>query len=117
MPGDDVAIVLDYRSDPSDPRVVASDFWTQPEQCAWRIVGPTLCAFAGALGLLAERRSQGFPLGRLVARSCERGRTVGSFVVMAVIAVREILGWTFRPSGGHRSCRGGRWCCERWGRA
>jgi hypothetical protein len=21
---------------------------------------------------------------------------------MAVIAVREILGWTFRPSGGHR---------------
>lgn len=63
MPGDDVAIALDYRSDPSDPRVVASDFWTQPEQCAWRIVAPALSAFAEALGLLAERPVAGFPAG------------------------------------------------------
>jgi hypothetical protein len=65
VPGDDVAIALDYRSDPSDPRVVASDFWTEPEplQCAWRIVAPTLSAFADALGLLAEQPVAGFPAG------------------------------------------------------
>lgn len=30
IPGDDVALALDYRTDPSDPRVVGSDFWTHP---------------------------------------------------------------------------------------
>jgi hypothetical protein len=63
MPGDDVAIALDYRGDPSDPRVVASDFWTEPRQCAWRIVAPALSVFADALGLLAERPVTGFPAG------------------------------------------------------
>jgi hypothetical protein len=65
VPGDDVAIALDYRGDPSDPRVVASDFWTEPEplRCAWRIVAPTLSAFADALGLLAEQPVTGFPAG------------------------------------------------------
>ena len=53
VPGDDVAIALDYRSDSSNPRVVASDFWTKPGQCAWRIVAPTFGAFVEALGLLS----------------------------------------------------------------
>ncbi|MGR7000124.1 glycosyltransferase family 39 protein [Yinghuangia aomiensis] len=30
IPGDDVALALDYRSDSEDPRVVGSDFWTDP---------------------------------------------------------------------------------------
>ena len=63
MPGDDVAIALDYRSDPSDPRVVASDLWTDPKQCAWRVVAPTLSAFAEMLGLLAEQPVARFPAG------------------------------------------------------
>ena len=51
IPGDDVAIALDYRSDETNPRVVASDFWTDPKQCAWRIVTPTFSEFASALNL------------------------------------------------------------------
>lgn len=49
--GDDVALALDYRTDPSDPRVVGSDFRTNPRQCEWRLVTPTFSAFAHALGL------------------------------------------------------------------
>lgn len=51
MAGDDVALALDYRTNPSDPRVVGSDFWTNPRQCEWRLVAPTFSAFADALGL------------------------------------------------------------------
>jgi hypothetical protein len=56
-PGDDVAIALDYRTDPSDPRVVGSDAWTRRDQTgrlqyAWRQVAPTFSAFVEALGLL-----------------------------------------------------------------
>ncbi|MGH3737333.1 MAG: hypothetical protein ACRDT6_17215 [Micromonosporaceae bacterium] len=40
-PGDDVALALDYRTDRGDPRVVGSDFWTNPKQCSWRVVTPT----------------------------------------------------------------------------
>jgi hypothetical protein len=55
--GDDVAIALDYRTDPSDPRVVGSDVWTSQHQTGrveyvWREVAPTFSAFAEALGLL-----------------------------------------------------------------
>jgi hypothetical protein len=50
-PGDDVALALDYRTDPSDPRVVGSDFWTNPRLCQWRIVAPSFSAFATSLGL------------------------------------------------------------------
>ena len=50
-PGDDVAIALDYRTDPTDPRVVASDFWTDPGPCAWREVAPTFSAFVAAFDL------------------------------------------------------------------
>ncbi|MFI7709321.1 hypothetical protein [Nonomuraea sp. NPDC049480] len=48
-PGDDVAIALDYRNSRTDPRVVASDFWTEPHQCAWRIITPTFSAFVAAM--------------------------------------------------------------------
>ena len=51
IPGDDVAIALDYRSDETNPRVVASDFWTDPKQSAWRIVTPTFSGFASTLNL------------------------------------------------------------------
>jgi len=59
--GDDVAIALDYRTDPSDPRVVGSDVWTSQHQTGrveyvWRQVAPTFSAFAEALGLLADTR-------------------------------------------------------------
>ncbi|MFD7032418.1 hypothetical protein ACFWAR_30750 [Streptomyces sp. NPDC059917] len=49
--GDDVALALDYRTDPADPRVVGSDFWTDPRRCEWRQVAPTFSAFVHALGL------------------------------------------------------------------
>ncbi|MFK0017620.1 hypothetical protein [Streptomyces sp. NPDC091027] len=50
-PGDDGALALDYRSDPSDPRVVGSDFWADPSMCRWRVVAPTLSGFVADLGL------------------------------------------------------------------
>jgi hypothetical protein len=45
--GDDVAMALDYRADPSDPRVVATDSWTNAADCEWRIVAPSLSTFIG----------------------------------------------------------------------
>lgn len=51
IPGDDVAIALDYRGNEPNPRVVASDFWTDPRQCAWRTVTPTFTEFASELNL------------------------------------------------------------------
>ncbi|MEU0939717.1 hypothetical protein [Embleya sp. NPDC005971] len=50
-PGDDVALALDYRTDQSDPRVVGSDFWTNPQLCEWRVVAPAFSAFVASLGL------------------------------------------------------------------
>jgi hypothetical protein len=50
-PGDDVALALDYRTGTADPRVVASDFWTDPRQCAWRIVTHTFTEFVARLGI------------------------------------------------------------------
>lgn len=47
--GDDVAVALDYRT--ADPRVVASDFWTEPQQCSWRFVTPTLSQLVHQLQL------------------------------------------------------------------
>jgi hypothetical protein len=60
-PGDDVAIALDYRTDPADPRVVGSDAWTSQHETGrvtyvWREVAPAFSVFAGALGLLAGGR-------------------------------------------------------------
>jgi hypothetical protein len=51
VPGDDVALALDYRTDPSDPRVVGSDFWADPRLCEWRVVAPSLSAFVAELGI------------------------------------------------------------------
>ncbi|WP_328907810.1 hypothetical protein OG230_35085 [Streptomyces sp. NBC_00234] len=50
-PGDDGALALDYRTDPSDPRVVGSDFWTDSLVCRWRVVAPTFSTFVTRLGL------------------------------------------------------------------
>lgn len=50
-PGDDVAIALDYRTDSIHPRVVASDFWTEPGICSWREVTSTFSALVGEFGL------------------------------------------------------------------
>lgn len=46
--GDDTAVVLDLRTDPADPRVVASDLWPGP---GWRVVSDTFSAFVADLGL------------------------------------------------------------------
>lgn len=52
IPGDDVGIALDYRSDPADPSVVAIDVWSDEAQGSWRSVAPTFSSFAETLGLL-----------------------------------------------------------------
>lgn len=49
-PGDDVAPALDYRTDVTDPRVVASDFWTDPSRCSWRLVAPSFTQLMSMLG-------------------------------------------------------------------
>ena len=49
--GDDVALALDYRTDPADPRVVGSYVSTNPVLYEWRVVAPTFSAFAAALDL------------------------------------------------------------------
>ncbi|MFD6568150.1 hypothetical protein [Micromonospora profundi] len=51
IPGDDVAMALDYRTDPAEPRVVASDFRTDPKQCSWRTVAPTFSQLVKVLRL------------------------------------------------------------------
>jgi hypothetical protein len=51
--GDDVALALDYRTDPADPRVVASDNWTNPAQYSWRVVTPTFTDLLTVLQMVA----------------------------------------------------------------
>ncbi|WP_333733487.1 hypothetical protein [Streptomyces sp. IBSBF 3010] len=50
-PGDDRALALDHRTDPSDPRVGGSDFWTDAALCRWRVVAPSFSGFVASLGL------------------------------------------------------------------
>ncbi|MDC0666470.1 hypothetical protein [Nannocystis radixulma] len=50
-PGADLGIALDYRTSREDPRVVASDWWSEPGGCCWRVAAPTFSAFAAQLGL------------------------------------------------------------------
>jgi hypothetical protein len=50
LPGDDVAIALDYRGE-NGPMVVASDAWTYPNGYLWRPAAPSFDAFASMLGL------------------------------------------------------------------
>ncbi|WP_089106491.1 hypothetical protein [Streptomyces hyaluromycini] len=49
--GDDVALALDFRTDPADPRVVGSHVSTDPMAQRWRVVTPTFSSFAAALKL------------------------------------------------------------------
>ena len=49
FPGDDSGIVLDYRTDAADPRVVASDWDDGPGGCRWRQVTPTFSTFVALL--------------------------------------------------------------------
>jgi hypothetical protein len=47
--GDDVGVALDYRTSASNPRVVASDSWTDPPRCTWYTVARDFSAFATAM--------------------------------------------------------------------
>jgi hypothetical protein len=50
--GDDIAIVLDYRTNPTDPRVLATDLDTAPARhFSWREVTPTFSQFIDTLQL------------------------------------------------------------------
>ncbi|MER7420401.1 hypothetical protein ABT346_27080 [Micromonospora peucetia] len=50
--GDDIAVTLDYRTSPTDPRVLATDTATIAQQhLSWRQVTPTLSQFINALHL------------------------------------------------------------------
>ncbi|MBQ1075433.1 hypothetical protein KBX06_20015 [Micromonospora sp. C31] len=44
-----MALALDYRTDAADPRVVASDIWTDSPQISWRAVTPTFTDLLTAL--------------------------------------------------------------------
>lgn len=49
--GDDTAVALDYRTSSSDPRVIASDAWTNSAPYAWRTVAQTFSEFVAELRL------------------------------------------------------------------
>lgn len=51
-PGADLGIALDYRTNRDDPRVVASDWWSEPSSCIWRAIAPTFSTFASQIGLV-----------------------------------------------------------------
>ncbi|BCJ39535.1 hypothetical protein GCM10010168_62170 [Actinoplanes ianthinogenes] len=55
--GDDTAVALDYRTNASDPRVVASDIWTEPSRMSWRVVAPAFSSLIDELGLLLDEDS------------------------------------------------------------
>jgi len=52
VPGDDVAIALDYRMDTTAPHIVASH-WRDNKSLEWFEVAPSFEAFARSLGLVA----------------------------------------------------------------
>ena len=54
VPGDDVAIALDYRMDANAPRVVASR-WRDNDGSEWFEVAKSFEAFAQSLGLVSNR--------------------------------------------------------------
>ena len=49
--GADIGIALDYRTSSTDPRVVASDWWSGDSTCYWREVTATFSEFVSRLGL------------------------------------------------------------------
>ncbi|WP_346114301.1 hypothetical protein [Nonomuraea maheshkhaliensis] len=52
-------IALDHRGSGTAPRVVAGAFWTDPHQCAWRVVAPTFSALVAAMNLTGPPRPVG----------------------------------------------------------
>ncbi|MGC5288182.1 hypothetical protein [Micromonospora sp. DT231] len=48
--GDDIAVALDYRTNPADPRVLATAL-PAARHCSWRQVTPTFTQFVDALRL------------------------------------------------------------------
>jgi hypothetical protein len=51
VPGDDLAIALDYRIAPANPRVVANEWHDGPGGCIWREVAPSFSTFVRVLGI------------------------------------------------------------------
>lgn len=49
VPGDDIAIALDYRLNSANPRIVASDWRDEAGGCVWKEVYATSASFASAL--------------------------------------------------------------------
>jgi hypothetical protein len=49
--GADIGIALDYRTSSTDPRIVASDWWSGDQTCHWREVTSTFSAFVSRLHL------------------------------------------------------------------
>ena len=52
IPGDDIAIVLDYRVNRANPHVVANDWWDGEGGCIWKEVYTTFSDFVKALRLI-----------------------------------------------------------------
>jgi hypothetical protein len=53
-PGDDVALALDLRTSTSDPRVIGTDWYSNPGRCMWREVAPRFSEFCRVVGLVAD---------------------------------------------------------------
>lgn len=51
VPGDDIGIALDFRTQAIDPRVVASEWYEGPKGCVWREVSGTFSHFVELLGI------------------------------------------------------------------
>ena len=49
--GADIGIALDYRTSFTDPRVVASDWWSGDPTCYWREVTATFSELVSRLGI------------------------------------------------------------------
>ncbi|HEX8833069.1 MAG TPA: hypothetical protein VF719_02650, partial [Abditibacteriaceae bacterium] len=49
--GDDIGIALDYRTNASDPRVVASDWGAEYRRCDWRLVDERFSDFVRRIDL------------------------------------------------------------------
>lgn len=61
--GDDLWLVLDFRSDPNDPRVIANEYLRAgdagPPECFWREVAPCFSVFCASLGIISKKGGDG----------------------------------------------------------
>ena len=94
-PGDDVALALDYRNGSDDPRVVASDWWTDSRRCAWRVVAPTFSAFVAALGIEARRRYQYVGPDELLVQIWSEGKG------HPIASTTDLAGWLARQESSN----------------